>query len=164
MRSILASCILASCILVVGCSDTKVEHASQFVGTWAIEETVAHAENGAAVYELGADGGVTRTFVTDGYPYPQVSSDDPQTITCVPGSAWHSIDDLLVLEGACSDGIVRDIAIQFVSDDMQNLDGGTVELQSVDGESSWREPMWGWSFTRCIEATCGGVLEPSIET
>ncbi|MGE0871549.1 MAG: hypothetical protein AB7P03_23520 [Kofleriaceae bacterium] len=156
--------ILVSCLVILGCGDAGVEHSSRFVGTWAVEETVAHAEYGAAIYELDADGGVVRTLVTPWYPYPRVSREGDPTLTCEPASTWHSVEHLLVLQGACSDGNARDIAIEFVTDTMQNIEAGTVELKTVDGDAGWREPMWGWSFTRCVEATCGGLQEPPIET
>ena len=140
-----------------------VEPTSRFVGTWLVEETVAHATYFATLFEFGEDGSVTlledRSYDI-GESYPMVGWAGNLYLVCTFGEQWRSDDDIhLEIDGACSDEVVRPIRIVFETEPSGNAAGATVRLHSVGGDQQmWSEPVWGWHFIKCAPdlANCQG--------
>lgn len=152
--------------------DEPREHHARFVGLWAVEQP-NHALYEVTYYDLAADGAIAigpsepsdcsghleRHCVTGSVarcvPAPDqgLCLDD---LTCVFGTSWWSrgADELVIL-GACSDGVAREIAIQLAADASSNTGwggaGGT--LVSVGGEDGWSHDNWEWAFRKCPPGT-----------
>ncbi len=152
-----------------------VQNDARFVGLWAVEQPF-HAAYEVTYYDFQADG----TLVV-GSSWPSDCSGhlenhcvtgsvancvpEPDTMwceterTCVFGESWRSEDDqTLVIEGQCSDGVARDIVLEFNSDSSQNASfGAGATLLTVDGESGWAHNSWEWAFRKCPDddSQCG---------
>ncbi len=88
---------------------------------------------------------------------PVVSAPDSSSLVCLLGDHWSSGDDqVLLLEGDCSDGTTREIRLRFPEDSSSNsqMGGVQVEVASVEGQSGWRAAFAGWSWSHCTEASC----------
>jgi len=162
-----ASILLGLLTLGAGCGATAIapgpvdpldppplEAPSRFVGTWLVEETVAHATYFATLYEFGEDGSVT--LLEDlsfdaGITYPEVGWAGSRYLVCFFGHQWRSEDDVeLEIDGRCTDDETRPIRIAFDPDPSGNSEGVGVRLVSVGGDTQmWSEPGWGWHFIKC---------------
>jgi hypothetical protein len=125
---------------------------------------------GATVLSFLPDGGLQPTGK---YRPTQYTSKDPgwvpcsdscvdarvsapySTLSCDLGTWWDSSDDqMLELQGHCSDGQVRDILLRFPSDASMSSQGGIhVEVLSVGGQAGWN-PFMGWYWQKCAQANC----------
>jgi hypothetical protein len=148
MRLPLAFLVVTAC---GGVAPPDVDHSERFVGHWFVEETEAHALYGASTYEFTAEGTIALAWDAGFYGTPQGyvrSADD--SVSCFFGDAWRSEgDDVLVIDGDCSDGAPREIELVFVTGPAANAVRASVEIVSVGGAPGWLPPRWGWSFQKC---------------
>ena len=155
MRTTSCLALLLAAGAVAGCTgsndDADDEHDPRFVGRWFLEETEAHALYGASTYAFGADGAVALIWDAgiEEVPLGHVLSPDA-TVTCTFADTWRSNGtDRLVIGVACSDTALRELVLRFSSSPATNATGADVAIVSVDDESGWRPPQWGWSFRKC---------------
>jgi hypothetical protein len=150
------------------------QHDARFVGVWAVEQPY-HAAYEVTYYDFQADGTlvvgsswpenctghleahcVTRS-VANCVPEPNTMGCEAAR-TCVFDDRWHSNDDqTLVIKGQCSDGVARDIILEFNVDSSQNASATAVSLLTVDGDVEWAHNNWEWSFRKCLDdaSECG---------
>jgi hypothetical protein len=178
---------LAACTSVAGDPDEPgpdepgpEEHDARFVGLWAVEQPT-HALYEVTYYDFAADGALaavssdpascgghlSQHCVTGSVAncVPRVPGERCEAaLTCVFGDRWSSrSSSVLVIAGACSDGVARDIAIELAADSSSNTGwggaGGT--LLSVGGETSWSHDNWPWAFRKCPAGTDPATCVPS---
>ena len=64
---------------------------------------------------------------------------------CVASSETETI----VIDGACDDGIGRDIVLGFPSDTSGNATGqAAIEIRSVGGDAGWLHSPWDWVWQK----------------
>ncbi|MFT7521630.1 MAG: hypothetical protein ACI9MC_003781 [Kiritimatiellia bacterium] len=156
-----AACSPTQAVFGDPATDDPDVQGARFVGTWLVEETVAHATYFAATWRMDADGGlqlVEDHSIGDGLGYPSVSWAGDAYVVCVFGERWTSSDDVVLsVVARCNDDIERTVDLRFSADSSGDADGISPEALSVDGEQlMWREPVWGWRFFKCEgdEANC----------
>jgi hypothetical protein len=136
---------------------------ARFVGPWLVDQPW-HALYEASVYEFRADGTLVhvKTWTYGGGPadYRTGTVSDPQwRVRCTFDGAWRSLDAAtLVIAGACTDGVARDIVLAFNDDPSANAWDAGARVVSVGGDASWGHffPEWRWAKCAAIE-TCRGV-------
>lgn len=146
----LGACILAP--FACGTSDTLVNsgsYAQQFVGA----RRVAVVGDAAIFsdYVFGADGSLSHLrsvasgqIVSEAEGAGAVRGTDGST--CVFGAHWYSLEDTeLVIEGACTDGKAREIAL--------TISEATVSQQLANVGATWMEPT-AWRIQRCDHQAC----------
>jgi hypothetical protein len=77
-------------------------------------------------------------------------------LVCTFGERWSSPDhETLLIEGECSDGLVRDIELGFPADSAANSQGGQtqVEVLSVGGDEGWEHGFPEWRWLKCLDST-----------
>jgi hypothetical protein len=158
-------------VAVVGCSGGAEDgdHDARFIGLWAVEQP-HHALYEVTYYRLRRDGsmralasepsnctGHLRRHCVTGSVARCVHGPemDPCTsdTTCVFGDEWHSRgSSTLVIAGACSDQVARDIVIEVAADASSNASfggaGGT--LVSVGDATDWSHDNFEWAFRKCL--------------
>jgi hypothetical protein len=127
------------------------DHDPRFVGAWLVHEVVPHALYSASIFRLGADGALVQTWDAGFYGGTHGYVRDPKKeITCAFGARWRSLgQDLMVIDGECSDARSREIRLRFATDPSMNHAGTKVRIESVGGEPGWLPPAWGWAFRKC---------------
>ncbi len=144
-----------------------VEHDARFTGLWAVEQPF-HALYEVTHYDFQADGTLVTLASWPGDCSGHLSQHcvtgsvancvpDQNTwrcesgLTCLFGDRWHSLDhQTLVIEGECSDGVVRDIVLGFSPDASGNAAyGAEAVLETVDGDDAWSHDNWDWAFRKC---------------
>ena len=74
--------------------------------------------------------------------------------SCVFGDRWRSLGpSTLLIAGKCSDGVAREIRLDFPVDRQFDPMTTTPSLASVGGEAGWTHDNWWWSFRKCKEGT-----------
>lgn len=170
---------LLAVVAVAGCAEVVAppieppivpteEHDPRFVGFWAVEQPF-HALYEVTYYRFGGDGSLAALAsvpadcsghlsehcvtgsVRDCVPDPQTGSCTGAT-SCVFGDAWSSRgSSTLVVVGACSDAVAREIVIELSADPSSNTSfggaGGT--LVSVGGSPTWSHDNFDWAFRKC---------------
>lgn len=156
--------------------EQTAQHDARFVGLWAVEQPF-HAAYEVTYYDFQADGTLV---VGDSYPSNCLGHLDPTCVTgsvancvsepttmwcetdltCVFGERWRSEDSqTLVIEGLCSDDVVRDIVLELDRDSSQNSEFAMepTTLLSVGGQTDWSHNNWDWAFRKCQDdgSECG---------
>lgn len=157
-------------------ADTSTaQYDARFVGLWAVEQPF-HAAYEITYYDFQADGTLV---LGDSWPADCTGHLSDHCVTgsvadcvaddneiwceperaCVFGDEWHSEDDqTLVIEGHCTDDVVRDIVLLFSSDASQNSEfGNGATVLTVDGQTGWSHNGWEWAFRKCPDddSHCG---------
>lgn len=133
-------------------NDRELERDLRFVGVWMVEQPY-HAAYEGSVYDFLSDGTlrISETFTVDdlGEDYVTGAVTDPQSgIRCVFAHRWYSTDaSTLVIDGNCTDGKYREIALGF-ADEHSGTDSDVVVV-SVGGEDGWSHDDWRWRWRRC---------------
>jgi hypothetical protein len=118
----------------------------RFIGCWVVTEEQLHATSNSTFYLLTADGRIEDGGSAFRQPFGVVTSPNG-SLTCRFGERWGAADDShLVIEGVCSDGVRRPVAIDFVSNAASNGAGAKIALAAVGGEKGWRLPPFGMIF------------------
>jgi hypothetical protein len=171
MRSLLASCLIG--VLLGSCvelgppieSPATPGHAERFVGTWLVDQPM-HALYEATYYTFHADGRLStgrsqppdcgihleRHCVTGSVAkctkrYSETCQGEP---SCVFGDRWRSLAPAtLIILGHCSDGVPREIRLEFALDEQGDLNEHSVTLVTVGGETDWSHDNWAWAFRKC---------------
>jgi hypothetical protein len=133
-----------------------------FVGLWRVDQPM-HALYEATLYDFRPDGElVTLETVTLGGREADyvtgtvarledptcVGMNCPTQIVCRFGGRWHSVSERrLVIEGVCSDNMIREIILDLTP--IAGSDLFTAEVVSVGGERGWAHHDFEWSWARC---------------
>jgi hypothetical protein len=141
------------------------EHRGRFVGPWLIDQPY-HALYEASVYDFRADGTLVhvKTWTYGDKPEDYETgmvSDAEWKVICRFGSSWRSEGDAtLVVAGACTDGVAREIALGFNDDPSANVWDAGARVVSVGGvaDAGWDHhfPEWRWAKCASLDA-CHGV-------
>jgi hypothetical protein len=168
-------CLAAACAALLGCGRTElsppvdagvpppvdsgqpsVEHAARFVGLWMVDQPT-HAGYESSYFELEASGRVRPAGSWGGSPTATVAPASGGALLCEFGAAWHSVGTTLIIDGVCTDGVARPIALQFLTPASQNSDSAEVSIDSVGGAPGWVHPGWPWRLRKCPAGTTSPV-------
>ena len=136
------------------------EHDERFIGVWAVEQPL-HALYEVTYYAFDADGSLhdlaSEPANCSGHlsKHCVTGSVASGETSCVFGDEWFSRgSSKLVVVGACSDQVDREIVIEMAADASSNTGfggaGGT--LISVGGEAGWTHDNFDWAFRRCTSS------------
>ncbi len=138
-------------------ASTTTEHGARFVGNWDI--SFMTDRDSSATFTLAASGAIRVGRQGSGTPLEAIAEKPGGTLHCAVGDRWHSAgSSVLVLAGACSDGVARDVQISFPADATGNASSDLrVTIASVGGESGWRATDFNgpWMLQECPLTGCG---------
>lgn len=127
--------------------------ADRFVGRWAVFDAELRAVSAASVYEFAPEGTVALLEIW-ALPAGGVSRVETGR-SCEFSDRWWATDDSsLWLTSACTDGVMRDVQLRFLTDRTTDGEGATVDVVTVGGETEWG-PLAGvlrWTWARCDRA------------
>jgi hypothetical protein len=150
-------------IVLASCAEYSDGLATErFAGEWMIEQP-SHATYEASWYRFH-DGGQLehlRDCAFGGQVPTGFVTDAADSLRCVFGDRWTAADaETIVIDGACDDGIDRDIVLGFPSDTSGNASGQTaIDVRSVGGDVGWLHSPWDWVWHKCDETSCMPTLD-----
>ena len=155
--------MLTLVVVLAGCAEHGDDQATgRFAGEWMIEQP-SHATYEASWYRFHDSGDVEHLRdCAFGGPVPTgFVTDASGALRCLFGDRWTAADgETLVIDGACDDGIDRDIVLGFPSDPSGNATGQTaIDIRSVGGDAGWLHSPWEWRWQKCGETGCVPTLE-----
>jgi hypothetical protein len=151
-------------IVLASCAEHEDDPATErFAGEWMIEQPF-HATYEASWYRFHASGAVEHLRdCTLGGPVPTGFVTDPgDSLRCVFADRWTALGaETLVIDGACDDGIEREIVLGFPSDTSANASGqAAIDIRTVGGEAGWTHVPWDWVWRKCGETSCAPSVDP----
>jgi hypothetical protein len=130
--------------------------AQRFVGAWRI--ALIEGDPAFSDFVFSGDGKLTHLLsVANGQPVSPMQGagmvrcpGEGTVPACAFGPSWYSRGvDTLVIDGACTDQVARDIELQF-SDETRTA---AVTVLSVGGEAGWSQRA-AWRFEKCDLHPC----------
>ncbi|MFN7130559.1 MAG: hypothetical protein ACK4N5_00655 [Myxococcales bacterium] len=132
----------------------KAYDGGRFAGTWLIDQP-AHATYEASLYELRPDGLLahleTFSVVDRGPDYRTGSVSRPDgSVRCLFADWWRAPDArTLQLGSRCSDGVAREVVLEFPGPPEGNALSAEVHIATVGGERGWVHRDFDWRFVKC---------------
>ncbi len=146
-------------VLLIGCAEPTepVAPGDRFAGEWMVEQPF-HAGYEASWYLFHESGQLEH--LRDCVGRAGFVSNASDSIRCQFGDRWSAEDgDTLVIDGACSDALGREMVLGFPADTNANAVGqSAVEVVSVGGEDGWHFE-WDWVWQKCGDASCVPALD-----